>query len=158
MSKIFAVGLLGLIIVMNLTQINSGYAKSPDFFKTMIWYTEQDKEKADYMQNLIAENDKVIANPTTPYLPIFSQRKVIFVPSDSVSDATKLSSYIKRSGAKYLFIGRVTDANPDGKVYPFFADFDLITKQLNEYAEDLKVEREFSDGSMLYFLDRPARP
>lgn len=152
MSKIFTLGLLGLVVVINLTQINSGYAKSPDFFKSMIWFTEQDKEKSDYLRDLTSEGDKIIANPTTPYLPIFSERNVVFVSARSVSSLGELGAYVKRSGAKYLFVGRVTAANPDGKAYPFFADFDLITQQLDEYAQDLGIEREFSDGSTLYIL------
>ena len=154
MSRIFSIGLLGLVVVANLTQLNSGYAKSPEFFNSIIWYTERDKEKADYLHSLVAEGDKVIANPTTPYLPIFSEREIMFVPSATASNPAKLESYIRHSGAKYLFVGRVTDANPDGKAYPFFADFDLITKQLDEYAQSLAIERGFSDGSVLYILEK----
>lgn len=127
---------------------------APDFFKTMIWYTEQDKEKADYIRNLVNAEDNIIANPTTPYIPIFSERKIIFPLSSNASDSIKFGNYMKHSGAKYLFIGKITTANPDEKAYPFFTDFDLITHQLKVYAEDLEVEKEFNDGSVLYLIER----
>jgi len=154
MSKIFGVGLIGFMIFTNLTQINAGVYQTPEFFQVMIWFTEQDKEKADYLRNFTDISDKIIANPTTPYLSVFSEREIIFPLSSYASDLIKLGNYIKRSGAKYLFIGKITAANPDEKVYPFFTDFDLITRQLKEYADALKVEKEFSDGSVLYLLER----
>jgi len=153
MSKILAVGFVGFIVIMNLTQINSGAYKSPEYFNSMVWFTKADKEKTDYLQSYTGVSDKIIANPTTPYLPVFSEREILFPLGEYALDLARISSYIKKNNAQYLFVGKITTANPDETAYPFFAGFDLITSRLKEYATDLEVEKDFGDGSVLYRLN-----
>lgn len=153
-------GVFGLIIVSSLVQVNGGQYRSPEFYGPMIRFSWLDKEKSDYIKELSNPEDKIIANPTTPYLPIFSERKIEFVSSVYITDQATLWRYLRDANPRYIFIGKKTAANPDEKVYPFFANFDEITDSLNQYAKTnkLTVAKEFDDGSVLYIYKIPKSP
>jgi hypothetical protein len=134
-QKFIAIFALGFIIYMNLAQINDGAYRSPDFFNKMVWFDADDKLAAEAIDSVAGENSKIIANPTTPYLPMFAKTPIEFVGLDQLTDATALRVYAKEAGIRYIFIGSKTSANPDEKAYPFFANFDQKTTLLKKVVE-----------------------
>ncbi len=153
-QKILASGFFGFIIVLNLVQVNGGAFSSPTYFNSMIWFSSQDKEKTDFIKLATAPEDIIASNRTTPYLPVFAGREVLFNLETNLSK-NNLDEYLKKMGAKYLFIGLKTGANPSGEVYPFFRDFDKTTEALTAVAKKNKYEvaHTFADGSVLYRID-----
>lgn len=135
-QKYVAMLFLVFILSVNLVQINTGQYQTPNFFTRMIWFSDNDKVAAEALGRISSPDSKIIANPTTPYLPIFAEREVLFPDKDQVPDALDLGSYAKRVSAEYIFIGKKTDTNPDGDVYPFFVDFDERTDRLTKAVEN----------------------
>ena len=129
-QKIVAALGFGLIIILELVQVNGGAYRSPDFFKRMIWFDANDKRSADTIELIVPQDEVVLANPTTPYLPIFTSRKIVFVSLDKTPNLSALRAYAKAVEAHYVFIGTKTSANPDEETYPFFNNFDKISKNL----------------------------
>lgn len=149
MQKIIGYGLLGLIIVFNLSQINDESFSSPKFFNSMIWFDRYDLEKAKYIENISEPDDIIFSNRTSPYLPYFADRNIDFNIEAKLAD---LPGYAETKGAKYLFIGQKTRANPDSKSYPFYKGFEEIRENLMNIAKQNKLElvHKFADGSLLY--------
>lgn len=148
-SKIFAVGIFGFIIFANLTQINSGLYKAPEYFNRMIWFSYQDKEITDYLGSSTDFNDRFVANPITPYLPVFAGRQIAVVNTDNLA---KINEAIGSSGAKYILIGPKTPSGPAEDAYGFFANYDKTTEALNKLVKQKKmtVTKEFAYGAVLY--------
>ena len=165
--------LFALVIYTNLVQVTSGAYRSPNFFNAAVWFTQEDKEKADVIKGLTAPGDIIIANPVTPYLPIFIEREIDFdawrsisveslalgLRFDNQADAAawwsetaekQLEEVAGTRGAKYVFVGTKTKAGPSGKAYPFFAHFDEATKDLSLATQGKKPLYKFRDGSALY--------
>jgi hypothetical protein len=130
LQKSFALLFFGLIILINLAQSNTSQYTAPEFFNSMIWFTQQDKQAADAIAKLTPEGAVIIANPTTPYLPVFTPRKILFPATASTLTPGDFNDYAKATGARFVFIGEKTLADPDGKTYPFFAEFKERTAQL----------------------------
>jgi hypothetical protein len=149
MQKIIGYGLLGLIIAFNLSQINDESFSSPKFFSSMIWFDRYDLEKAQYIEKISAPEDIIFSNRTSPYLPYFAKRNVDFNLEAKLAD---LPSYAETKGAKYLFIGQKTRANPASDSYPFYKGFEEIREKLLDIAKQNKLELvyKFADGSLLY--------
>ncbi len=153
-QKVLASGFFGFIIVVNLVQVNGGAFSAPDYFKNMIWFDQQDKEKADYFKAATNTSDIIISNRTTPYMPIFAERQVVYDVEDFLKRQT-IYEYFANVNAKYLFIGPKTLANPDPKSYPFFKEFDNTTLLLREVAErgGYDVVHQFADGAVLFKIE-----
>lgn len=153
-------GMFGVLIAFNLVQVNNGAYRAPDFFNPMIRFDQSDKEKADYIAQISKAEDIIIANPTTPYLPIFTERKIEFLSPIYIKDQIVLEQHLNQTKPKYLFVGKKTLANPDEKVYPFFADFDKLTDSLSLFAKTKKltVAKKFGDGSTLYVFEPAKKP
>jgi len=154
-SRIFAAGLFGFIIFTNLTQVNSGAYRAPEFFNKMVWFSQKDKEEADYLRTSTDPADKIVANPTTPYLPVFAQRNIEFLSPVYLTGQKTIKAYLSQTNPKYIFVGSKTAANPDGASYSFFADFTQLSDALTQYAKDQKltIAKEFTDGSVLYVFE-----
>jgi len=170
---VLGVTLLALVVYTNLVQVTNGAYRSPAFFNSAIWFTQEDKDKADVIKNLTAPGDIIIANPVTPYLPIFVERefdfdawrninvesqalKLQFVSQAEASawwDETaegELKEIAESKGAKYVYVGTKTKAGPSGKAYPFFANFEKATESLSMGVKNIKPLYKFHDGSALY--------
>jgi len=151
-------GVFGLIVIMNLTQVNGGAYGPPEYFKNMIWFTSDDNEKTEYIKQSTTPGSAILANQTTPYFPIFAERMIVFADPKKMTDLLSFKQYVKASKVSYIFIGNKTGANPDGKPYPFFAPYEESTKLLKQYASEskggrkpmLKEMRRFIDGTVLY--------
>ncbi|MCX6809679.1 MAG: hypothetical protein NTZ65_02960 [Candidatus Berkelbacteria bacterium] len=158
-QKIAAFGLIGFVIFLNMSQINAGSYRTPEFFNSMIWFTAKDKEKTDFIKSATQGGDKIVTNPTTPYFDMFVERKVYLPAPNLVSTPALFESYVQANKVRYVFIGNETEANPDSSVYPFFADFEKITEFLQTgIVQELKTKhaiivQQFSDGSVLYKID-----
>jgi len=142
--------LLVLVAYTNLVQVTSGAYRSPNFFNAAVWFTQEDKEKAEVIKSLTASGDILIANPTTPYLPIFTERQVDFDIWHDIANEAQLRAAAQARGAKYVFVGTKTKAGPSGKAYPFFVPFEQATKNLSLATQKKKPLYKFRDGSALY--------
>ncbi len=151
-QKILTVFGLGLIITLELVQVNGGSYRSPDYFKRMIWFDSNDKKSTDAIKALIPSNEAIIANNTTPYLPIFAERKIIFIPLNRTPSVKTVRDFAEAAGARYVFIGRKTSANPTADGYPFFANFDKITANLQKALEQCTPMETDDTNSTLYDL------
>ena len=154
LQKIVALGLLGMIVAACLVQVNGGSYSSPKYYNSMVWFTKSDLEKADYIKWVTEEDDVILSNRTTPYMSIFTKRKFVYNTEQFLKSQGAFQSFAKNNGAKYLFIGKITSADPDPVAYPFFNGFDAGTLKMQELASELTKVHEFSDGSVLYsFVD-----
>lgn len=154
LQKIVALGLLGMIVVACLVQVNGGSYSSPKYYNSMIWFTKSDLEKADYIKWATGEDDVILSNRTTPYMSIFAKRKLIYNTEQYFKSDGAFESFAQKNGAKYLFVGKITSADPDPVAYPFFNGFDAGTLRMQELAAKMTKVHEFSDGSVLYsFVD-----
>jgi|GEM_PF-1963177 len=158
-QKILTVFGLGVIIVFELAQVNGGYYRTPDFFKKMIWFDASDKKSSDAIKAIVPQNEVVIANNTTPYLPIFAERKIVFIPLANTQNLTSLHVFADTYKARYVFVGRKTSANPTADGYSFFANFDKITSNLQKDLENCKALETDDTSSVLYDLNScPVKP
>ena len=151
-QKISGYVLFVFLIAVNLTQVNNGAFRSPDYFNRMIWFSSQEKEISDFIKENIPSEDTVLANQISPYLPIFAQRKIIFLDPKNVTGKLGFRQYMAAQGIKYVLIGKMTKAQPEGSVYPFFKDFAETTGILQQNVPNFIKIGEFSNGSVIYQL------
>lgn len=150
MQRIIGYGMLGLIIAVNLVQVNGGAYASPEYFNKMVWFTNDDLQKAQYIMWSSESGDKIVSNRTSPYMSYFTQREFIYPTDEQIKS---LAGFTAQAGAKYLFIGKLTAANPNQQTYPFFKNFDESTAKLNEMVQispQFEPIHTFADGSVLY--------
>ncbi len=149
---IFAVFFL-LMVYINLSQINSQLYAKPNYFNSMVWFTEADKEKADYLNTITIGEDTVLSNQFTPYLDLFTETKIIFVYPSNISSEDAFFDFIEKTNARYIVIGEKTKANPRGQDHLFFLPYEKTTELLRGYTDGndrFEAMRNFSDGSVIY--------
>lgn len=140
-----------LILLVNLTQINAGPYRSPEFFNKMIRFAQSDKDDAAEIASFTVNKDVILANPTTPFLPIVSGRKIVFLKKTDVVSREQIAISVKHFEATHVFVGTSTWTKPDPIAYPFFKDFDVISDDMNKaMSKSTCPFQEFSSGSKLY--------
>lgn len=152
-KRIIIYGLFGLLIVFNLVQAGGNVFSSPDFFNNMIRFDQSDKEKTDGIMRVTKPGDVIIANPTTPYLPIFIKRDVRFSLVGQITSALSFRQNISSDSRVFVFIGTKPSAASAGSAYPFFANFDQISSEMKNATKNLKPIKQWPDGSLLYEID-----
>lgn len=153
-QKILMVFAIGVIIVFELAQVNGGYYRSPSYFKKMIWFDSNDKKSADSIKAVVPQGETIIANNTSPYLPIFADRKIVFIPLNRTPSIDSLNAFASAAGARYVFIGQITSANPAVDGYSFFANFDRITSNLKKDLVQCDPIETDDSSSALYDLEK----
>ena len=149
-SKIIVVGVLAIFIACSVVQVNAGAYQAPDFFSKMILFWPADKEKINFVNDFIGSNEKVLANPSSPYLEYFGGGKIVIDDSPYGQNEVILDK-ISKTGASYLMI--INSFKPN----PFEANIaaDNATKErLKAFATDYSLETftTFPDGSIIYKL------
>lgn len=152
-QRIIVWGILGFILVTGLQQVNNGVYGPPAFFNKMVWFDQNDLAKAKVLKGLTLPGEKIIANPTTPYMPVFTEREFFYPEPAAIPTAQALISYAKSQSVKIVFLGTKTLANPDEEAYPDFAGFKIKTDALGAASAGLKVIEVFPDGSTIYEID-----
>lgn len=153
-QKVIGLGLLGLIVSVNLVQVNGGIFASPEYFNQVVWFSRMDLAKATYIKSATNSKDVIYSNRTTPYMSHFADRTIIYDIEKQLKDGSFNTP--DKAGA-FVFIGAKTDANPNSNTYPFFANFEQTTAALNEIAPSLTLIHKFSDGSALYVIPEPKK-
>jgi hypothetical protein len=154
LQKSLATLFFGLIIFINLVQVNAGQYMAPDFFNRMIWFSEQDKRAVDAIVKFTPKDAIILANPTTPYLPIFAEREIRFNVPPQVKIPSGVRDYAAQANIHFLFIGKKTPSNPDDKTYPFFADFDKRTDLLKAAIVGCGPISDKDETFAIYDLDK----
>lgn len=153
-QRIIVWGVLSFILVTNLQQINNGVYGQPEFFNKMVWFDQNDLEKAKVLKGLTIQGERIFANPTTPYMKVFTERDVVYPELKSIPTTKALVAIAKSQRVRIIFVGTKTSANPDEKVYPDFAGFKTKTAALSSAASSLKVVEKFPDGSTIYEIEQ----
>lgn len=130
-------GAFSLLILSSMSQVNGGSHSAPEFFNKMVWFDRKDKAVADSI-NKLEEEGAVMSNRISPYLNFFTNRDVLYPNLNNINSSNIFSNYIEKNNIKYILIGEITSANPDKDIYPFFRNFETITKQLNELVGESK--------------------
>lgn len=150
-QRALALFVLGLIVVFEMAQVNGGVFRSPYFFEKMIWFDKNDKKAADTITTLTKEDAIIIANPTSPYLPIFAKRKIVFPPLEKTKSRAALLRYAEATGATYAVISGKTSANPS-ETYLFFSNFGKITDNLKSGVKDCRLIETDDPEILIYDL------
>jgi len=168
-QKIFAIGIIGYLIFINIVQLNVNPFLLPAGFEGMIWYRQIDQEKVDYLTSNIPPKAIVLANPSSPYLPYFlgkesHQSIIVYVPRAVPEIDEKMSLKAKRKiiddfiasyGADYIFIGAPPIGSPDEDSFGEFVGYKKVTDFLSQYRFAQKnLVKEFRDGSKLIVVEK----
>lgn len=132
--RLIAAGIIAILIVTNTVMLLVGPFTLPEGFSRLVWFWPEDQEKLAVLQGLPSQS-RIVATPSSPYYEVLIKDRFITVSGDVGNN-------------EYLFIGTKPRGNPDGKVYPYFADFDKIKATLLEF-QLAKTIKTFPDGSQI---------
>lgn len=165
-----AYGLIGFLIITN-SAFYAGLLRLPEGFKNMVWFTEVDQQKVNYLTNEVNRNNNILYNPrANQFTPIkvenqlhpleLNKDEIELIKNFQNNEAYQVDIDIIVTNKKrqykdisYIFIDKKPSTNPDEKIYPNYANYEQYSIVLEQMAKDGQVIKKFSDGASLVKVD-----
>lgn len=161
-QKIGFFALFSYLIVINNSQVSVSPFVLPNGLTNQIWFRDIDQIKYDYIIGHLDKNDEILANSSNPILyyklEAAGYKIVNFTSIDvskrpAVDQEHYVSSNVKDSGAKYLFIGAMPPGVSPDLYFSQFANYKLTTDLLNHYKYPKRqLVQQFADTSKLILI------
>jgi hypothetical protein len=166
--KFLLAGLIGFLSYASVVQINSDPLPiSHGGFSRMVWYTQSDKEKVDYIANKLPRDTTVLMNPSSPYLSYYLEKNNphnirLVIPTtapdlngyEPIVRSVLADNFILATGASYILIGNTPFGTPNENSYAQYKGYQAVTNVLNYYKHSKKEEiKIFPDGSRLIVVN-----
>ena len=175
LSVLAGYGLMIYLIIINSSLYNPVMLDSlPDSFSKMVWYTQADQEKSDYLKNNFSADEAIYINLyANPYMQLMTKANLVNFPlsgvsmdiynkmkknkqekQDELNYNNTINSLIKDNRGKLFFISPKPKGNTDGAVYPIFGQFEVYDNIMKDLTRNQPIIKKFADGSRLYRIEQ----
>jgi len=110
-AKLFALGFMAVIFWVNLSQLNNGEFRSPEFFNRMVWFDQEDQFKTKEINAIVGAGKTVLTNETNPNLRFFLNSRLVNDGLSSIKSGSMIKDAVAKNKADYLLISSGLNAN-----------------------------------------------